>query len=150
MKKLASLILATLTAFTLIFTATACGGESNANEIHVGILQVATHSALDSARLGFKEVVNAWAAENGKTVVYDEENGGLVYDDDNAAFRVVGITAADVVAEMTIDVDEEVSVTYSLAQYIKSTDEDVAKALYSYSLAARAYKAITASEKAAQ
>ena len=74
MKKLASLILATLTAFTLIFTATACGGESNANEIHVGILQVATHSALDSARLGFKEVVNAWAAENGKTVVYEEQN----------------------------------------------------------------------------
>ena len=74
MKKLTSLILATLTAFTLIFTATACGGENNSNEIHVGILQVATHSALDSARLGFKEVVDSWAKENGKTVVYDEQN----------------------------------------------------------------------------
>ena len=74
MKKLASLILATLTAFTLIFTATACGGNGNTNEIHIGILQVATHSALDSARLGFKEVVDAWAKENGKTIVYDEQN----------------------------------------------------------------------------
>ncbi len=86
----------------------------------------------------------------GEVVEHTEENGGLVYDDDNMAYRVVGITAADVVSEMTIYVDEDTSVTYSLAQYIKDNDGvDVTKALYSYSMAARAYKAITASEKAA-
>jgi hypothetical protein len=87
----------------------------------------------------------------GQTVELTLENGGVIYDDDNSAYRVVGISAADVVEEMTIYVNDEVSVTYSLAQYIKSNgDLEVTKALYSYSMAARAYKAITASEKAAQ
>lgn len=73
MKKLISIILASLTALTLTVSATACNDE-NPNEINIGILQVATHSALDSARLGFKEVVDAWAKEKGKTVVYNEQN----------------------------------------------------------------------------
>ena len=72
MKKLISLLLAVITA-TALFVLPACGNK-DANTIHIGILQVATHSALDSAREGFKEVVNAWAKENGKTVVYDEQN----------------------------------------------------------------------------
>ena len=73
MKKLISIILASLTALTLTVSATACN-DDNPNEINIGILQVATHSALDSARLGFKEVVDAWAKEKGKTVVYNEQN----------------------------------------------------------------------------
>ena len=73
MKKLLSLIMATLTALTLTVSATACTPKDDAT-IEVGILQVATHSALDSAREGFKEVVDAWAKENGKTVKYNEQN----------------------------------------------------------------------------
>ena len=74
MKKLFSLFLATLTALTLTVSATACGGSNDDNVVNVGILQVATHSALDDARLGFKDVVDAWAKENGKTVKYNENN----------------------------------------------------------------------------
>ena len=74
MKKLLSLFLATLTALTLTVSATACGGSNDDNVVNVGILQVATHSALDDARLGFKEVIDAWAKENGKTVSYKENN----------------------------------------------------------------------------
>ena len=73
MKKLLSLLMATLTALTLTVASTACTPKDE-NTIHIGILQVATHSALDSAREGFKEVVNEWAKANGKTVVYDEQN----------------------------------------------------------------------------
>ena len=72
MKKLLSLLMAVITATTLLILP-ACG-EKDSNTVHIGILQVATHSALDSAREGFKEVVNAWASENGKTVVYEERN----------------------------------------------------------------------------
>ena len=64
MKKLISLILATLTALTLTVSATACTPKDDAT-IEVGILQVATHSALDSAREGFKEVVDALNANDG-------------------------------------------------------------------------------------
>ena len=74
MKKLLSLFLATVTALTLTVSATACGGSNDDNVVNVGILQVATHSALDDARLGFKEVIDAWAKENGKTVNYNENN----------------------------------------------------------------------------
>ena len=73
MKKLLSLIMATLTALTLTVSATACTPKDDAT-IEVGILQVATHSALDAAREGFKEVVDAWAKEKGKTVKYNEQN----------------------------------------------------------------------------
>ena len=72
MKKLLSLLLTIVTATTLAVLP-ACG-ESDKNTINIGILQVATHSALDSAREGFKEVVDAWAEENGKTIVYNEQN----------------------------------------------------------------------------
>ena len=72
MKKLLSLLLSLVIATTLAVLA-ACG-EGDENIVHIGILQVATHSALDNAREGFKEVVDAWANANGKTVVYDEQN----------------------------------------------------------------------------
>ena len=72
MKKLFSLLLTALLALTLGVSAVACGGQGDA--INIGILQVATHSALDDARLGFKEVLTAWAEENGKKIVFNEQN----------------------------------------------------------------------------
>ena len=62
----------------------------------------------------------------------------------------VNINDSSVTATFKVKLDvsgTEKTVTYSLAQYINSTDADVAKALYSYSMAARAYKAITESEQ---
>ena len=61
-----------------------------------------------------------------------------------------GISASDVRGVVTITVEYNGAtrtVTYSLAQYINSTDADVAKALYSYSKAAAAYKGISKSEQ---
>ena len=72
MKKLLCLLL-TLTLSLATLTAFGCGSK-NENEIKIGILQVATHSALDDARQGFKDTVDAWAKANGKTVKYDEKN----------------------------------------------------------------------------
>ena len=72
MKKLLSLLLTAVLALTLGASAVACGGADDA--INIGILQVATHSALDDARLGFKEVLTAWAEENGKKIVFNEQN----------------------------------------------------------------------------
>lgn len=71
MKKLISLLLVLL-ASALLLVAPAC--TQSKDTINIGILQVATHSALDNARLGFKEVLNEWAKQNGKTIVYDEQN----------------------------------------------------------------------------
>ena len=88
----------------------------------------------------------------GETVVHNATNGGLEFfaEDVYEGYRVHGIAAADIASEITITADDGKTVTYSLAQYIKRADADVAKALYSYSMAARAYKAITADEQAAQ
>ena len=72
MKKILSLLLTAVLALTLGISAVACGGQGDA--INIGILQVATHSALDDARLGFKEVLTAWAEENGKKIVFNEQN----------------------------------------------------------------------------
>lgn len=74
MKKLLCLIL-TLTLSLFAVTAFGCGGKKdNGNQIKIGILQVATHSALDDARKGFKDTVDAWAKANGKTIKYEEKN----------------------------------------------------------------------------
>ncbi len=72
MKKLLSLLLVLVTSLALILPTAACNGDDNA--VNIGILQVATHSALDNAREGFKSVIDAWAKENGKTVKYNEQN----------------------------------------------------------------------------
>lgn len=72
MKKLLSLVLA-LTLSLLTLTAIGCGGNDE-NTIRIGILQVATHTALDDARKGFEDTLNAWASENGKTIVFDRQN----------------------------------------------------------------------------
>ncbi len=72
MKKLFALLLAvSLSLVTL--TAVGCGNKDE-NTIRVGILQVATHTALDNARQGFEDALTAWAIENGKTVEFIREN----------------------------------------------------------------------------
>ncbi len=72
MKKLLSLLLVLVTSLALVLPTAACNGDDSA--VNIGILQVATHSALDNAREGFKSVIDAWAKENGKTVKYNEQN----------------------------------------------------------------------------
>ncbi len=72
MKKLLSLLLVLVTSLALVILPTACAGDDGT--VNIGVLQVATHSALDNAREGFKSVVDAWAKENGKTVKYNEQN----------------------------------------------------------------------------
>ena len=88
----------------------------------------------------------------GVTVVHDAalENLKLIETDSGSYYVVSGISASDITAEFTINVlvsGEPMTVEYSLAKNIVSTDADIAKALYSYSKAAWAYKAITKSEK---
>ena len=76
----------------------------------------------------------------GELVVHSEENGNLFYDDELCGYKITGITAADITSEFSIYVDDEF-VTYTLAQYIaNNSDVEVAKALYSYAMAAKAYK----------
>jgi hypothetical protein len=88
----------------------------------------------------------------GVEVVHDEALGNLklIETETDRYYVISGISASDTTATFTITVEYngvKSTVTYSLAQYINSTGADVAKALYSYSKAAAAYKAITASEK---
>ena len=73
MKKFLSFMLTALMACTLLAT-TACTPAKDPNTINVGILQVATHDALDSAREGFEDTLTAWATENGKTVNFNCQN----------------------------------------------------------------------------
>lgn len=73
MKKLLSFLLTTILACTILST-TACVNSKDENTVYVGILQVATHSALDNAREGFEDTLNEWAQANGKKVEYDRQN----------------------------------------------------------------------------
>ena len=91
----------------------------------------------------------------GVAVMHDEALGNmkLIETETERYYVISGIGASDTTATVTITVEyggETTTVTYSLAQYINSTNADVAKALYSYAKAAAAYKAITADEQAAQ
>ena len=72
MKKLLSFLLTAVMACTLLFTV-ACNTK-DANTIYVGVLQVATHDALDDARKGFEDTLNAWATANGKKVEFNRQN----------------------------------------------------------------------------
>lgn len=49
-----------------------CGGD--AADYKIGVLQVATHTALDESREGFIETLEKWANENGKTIKFDLQN----------------------------------------------------------------------------
>ena len=74
MKTLKRLLCAALVAVCAIGTmvTTGCGGKKT--DYRIGVLQVATHTALDAARDGFTETLAKWAEENGKTIEFDLQN----------------------------------------------------------------------------
>ena len=71
MKKLLCLIISVV-SLASAFAFSSC--KKDDGSIKIGVLQIDTHDALDSSYRGFKEVVDAWAAENGKKIVYKFEN----------------------------------------------------------------------------
>ena len=74
MKTIKRLLCAALIAVCAMGTmlTTGCGGKKE--DYKIGVLQVATHTALDAAREGFTETLNKWAADNGKTIDFDLQN----------------------------------------------------------------------------
>lgn len=74
MKTIKRLLCAALVAVCAMGTmlTTGCGGKKA--DYKIGVLQVATHTALDAAREGFTETLNKWAADNGKTIDFDLQN----------------------------------------------------------------------------
>lgn len=74
MKTIKRLLCAALVAVCAMGTmlTTGCGGKKA--DYKIGVLQVATHTALDTAREGFTETLNKWAADNGKTIDFDLQN----------------------------------------------------------------------------
>lgn len=74
MKTIKRLLCAALIAVCAMGTmlTTGCGGKKA--DYKIGVLQVATHTALDAAREGFTETLNKWAADNGKTIDFDLQN----------------------------------------------------------------------------
>ena len=74
MKTIKRLLCAALVAVCAMGTVvmTGCGGKKA--DYKIGVLQVATHTALDAARDGFTETLNKWAADNGKTIDFDLQN----------------------------------------------------------------------------
>ena len=74
MKTIKRLLCAALIAVCAMGTmlTTGCGGKKE--DYKIGVLQVATHTALDAAREGFTETLNKWAAHNGKTIDFDLQN----------------------------------------------------------------------------
>lgn len=71
LKKLISAALVAVCAFGMT-ALTACGGKKA--DYKIGVLQVATHTALDAAREGFTETLEKWANDNGKTIEFDLQN----------------------------------------------------------------------------
>ena len=74
MKTIKRLLCAALVAVCAMGTmlTTGCGGKKA--DYKIGVLQVATHTAMDAAREGFTETLNKWAADNGKTIDFDLQN----------------------------------------------------------------------------
>ena len=74
MKTIKRLLCAALIAVCAMGTmlTTGCGGKKA--DYKIGVLQVATHTAMDAAREGFTETLNKWAADNGKTIDFDLQN----------------------------------------------------------------------------
>lgn len=71
MKKRIFAVILTLSLLCSLFLA-GCGREPDT--IYVGILQVATHTALDNSREGFENRLKEWADENGKKVEFKVKN----------------------------------------------------------------------------
>lgn len=74
MKTIKRLLCAALIAVCAMGTTilTSCGGKKA--DYTIGVLQVATHTALDAARDGFTETLTKWAADNGKTIEFNLQN----------------------------------------------------------------------------
>ncbi len=74
MKTLKRLLCAALVAVCAIGTMVTTGCGDKKADYRIGVLQVATHTALDAARDGFTETLTKWAEENGKTIEFDLQN----------------------------------------------------------------------------
>ena len=85
MKKLLSLVLV-IAALSLTFAFSSC--KKDDGTIKIGVLQVDTHDALDSAREGFKSVVDEWAKKNGKKITYSLQNANGDTNNQNLAALV--------------------------------------------------------------
>ena len=126
------------------------GGESMDYEAYdaVGISGFAY--LLDTESNGLRIDVNEGTAVKSVTytdsagikMIHDESlnNLKLIVTDSARYYAVHGIRASDIAATIAITMSDGSTVTYSLAQYINSTDAAIGKALYSYSSAASAYK----------
>ncbi len=80
----------------------------------------------------------------GETVTHTEDRGNLIKK--NGYYLVSGVSAAYIDEIMTITVDG-VNGTYSLGKYIKNNpDTEVAKSIYTYAVAAEAFKNLSLSE----
>lgn len=71
MKKLLSVVMATVLAFALCLPFASCGKKA---DYTVGIIQLAPHVALDAATEGFKQALTDKLAAQGKTVVFEYQN----------------------------------------------------------------------------
>lgn len=70
-------VLSVLLIVTLIFATVALTACQSA-DYTIGVMQFANHDALNKATEGFKQRMNQWAEENGKTIRWDENNASGV------------------------------------------------------------------------
>ena len=66
--------------------------DKNKTEYKIGVLQVDTHTALDAAKNGFTDTLDAWAKENGKKITYDLQNANG--DGNNETTMAANLVAA--------------------------------------------------------
>lgn len=71
-KRLIGMLAGLISCVCFVFSAASCG-KSN-DTITIGVLQVATHTALDNARDGFVETLEKWAKDNDKKIEFDLQN----------------------------------------------------------------------------
>ena len=128
----------------------AAGSIADYSEIGIKSFAFLLKPETNGLRIDVKEGVTVksvtYTSLNGSELTHSAEDDSLVLIDNGDGERyyvVCGINAGDSTAEMTVTVTngtEDTDATYSLAQYIKSTNADIAKALYSYAKAVEAFK----------
>ena len=94
MKKLVSLILSLTLCIGTLLTFTSCKKDKNLDKDNyvVGICQLVTHDALDSATQGFKDALTAALAKEGKTVEFKYQNAA---GDSNTCVTIANNFVAD-------------------------------------------------------